>query len=394
MPTEIRRSSRPRGSRRLVVAGLLAILLAALATAVALAQTELGGKLRTGSEVRIPASETVATDLYVFAGTLTVDGPVEGDVVAFGGTVSLNGPVTGDVMAAGGTVRIGGPVTGDVRLTGGQVTIAGSVGEDALVGAGQLEVPAGGSIGEDLILSAGQASVAGSVGGSITGGAGAYSRTGSVGGTDDVVIGETQPQPQGTIDRILDAVQQFVAVLLVGLLALWLAPRVVRAAESTVRERPIEAGAWGFGAMVGVILLVVVIATVAILVAVALALAGLNGLAALGVLVGLVVVLALSRVYALAAGFLADAIVGLALALFVDRAGARSETGERMSPRLIVLLALGVAVVVVVTSLPIVGTLAKLVVVVLGTGALLVTVWRWWRGRATPPRPTQQPVGA
>jgi hypothetical protein len=258
---------------------------------------------------------------------------------------------------------------------------------------GQVELAASGSVGEDMIVSAGQATVAGAVAGNITGTVGAYSRTGTVGGTDDVQIREDpQPAQDRTVDRVLDAVQQFVAVLLLGLLALWLAPRVVRAAEGTVRGRPLEAAVWGIVALVGFIVLIVLIAIVMVLLAVGLGVVGLDVLAGLDVLLGIVLILGLSLAYTLAAAFLADAIVGLALARVVDRDGEGAGTDGRPTGRLIVLLAVGAAVIVALTFLPIVGGLIKFVVVVLGTGALLVALRR--RGRTEPgqPGPVTEPA--
>jgi len=43
--------------------------------------------LRTGNTVTVPASETVHSDLYIGAGTVRVDGRVEGDLIVAGGTV-------------------------------------------------------------------------------------------------------------------------------------------------------------------------------------------------------------------------------------------------------------------------------------------------------------------
>ena len=102
-----RPSSRPK---RLVLAASVALLLALFAISFALAQGDLGGKLRSGRDVTVPAEETVATDLYVSAGTVTVDGTVQGDLVVTGGSLTLNGTVDGDVLAAGGTIRVGGTV--------------------------------------------------------------------------------------------------------------------------------------------------------------------------------------------------------------------------------------------------------------------------------------------
>ena len=69
-------------TKRLVVLAIgLAGLLAMLTMGVVLAQgDQLGGKLRTGSEVTIPAGETVDHDVYVFGGTLVSNGTINGDL--------------------------------------------------------------------------------------------------------------------------------------------------------------------------------------------------------------------------------------------------------------------------------------------------------------------------
>jgi hypothetical protein len=51
----------------------------------------------------------------------------------------------------------------------------------------------------------------------------------------------------------------------------------------------------------------------------------------------------------------------------------------RLDLRTALLLALGAAIIVVLSSLPVIGWLVKLVVVVLGVGAVLWAVWRRWQ---------------
>ena len=106
-------------SRMTRTASITAVLLLFTLAGVVLAQTA-GEKLRTGNAVTVAAGETVANDLYVFAGTVRVDGTVDGDLIATGGSIDVTGSVTGDVLAAGGTVSIGGTVDGDVRIAGGR----------------------------------------------------------------------------------------------------------------------------------------------------------------------------------------------------------------------------------------------------------------------------------
>ncbi len=374
--------STARQRRRWLLPLLIAVVASALGASIVLAQSDLGGKLRIGNDVRVGPGETVQGDLYAFGGSVTVDANVPGDVVVAGGTISVNGRVGGDVIVAGGLVNLNGEVAGDVRSAGGQLNVNGPVGEDALLAGGNVGVSSRARIGEDLILSAGDVNVAGAVGGNIIGNAGTYSRTGSVGGTEEVVVGPRDRQPIVQANPVLDAIRHFLAVLLVSAAALVFLPRLVDAAEGTVRTRPLTAAGWGIAGFIGWIVLLVVIAIVMVIVAVALATLTFGALAALDVLAGILALLGLVLAFVVVAGFLADGIVGLALARRVapDTGGdapARARLG-----RAFLLLAAGAAVIVLLTSLPIVGGLVKLVVAVLGLGALLFVLAR----RREPPR--------
>ena len=75
----------PRPSRRIATAATLAVVALVVLVGVALAQSN--DKLRSGQTVTIPAGETVTSDLYVFAGTVRVEGTIDGDLVAMGGTI-------------------------------------------------------------------------------------------------------------------------------------------------------------------------------------------------------------------------------------------------------------------------------------------------------------------
>jgi hypothetical protein len=377
-------------TRRVVGLALgLAVLLVVLTIGVVLAQGgELGGKLLTGSEVTIPAGETVDHDIYAFGGTVTSNGTINGDLVVAGGNIDVNGLVTGDVLATGGRISINGPVTGDVRAAGGQVSIVGDVAEDVLVTGGQVTI--GGSVGEDLIVSSGQLNLSGTVAGSAVGTVGAYAKSGSIAGTDSITVTGNQASTLAPPSNpVLDAIRQFIAVLLVAVLALWLVPRAFGVAEAQVRERPLPSFGWGIAAVIGYVVLIVVICIVAVLLAIALGLLGFGALVGIDLIGGFVLVSGITLAFIIAAGFVADAIVGLAIArAFMERSGrsAAAPSGASMMSRDrwadLGLLAIGVAIVVVLTSLPVVGGWLKLVVVLVGLGAL----WLAWRRSRTPVR--------
>lgn len=371
------------------IALLIAPLIVVLSAAVVLAHEEgPGGKLRTGETITIASGETVEGDLYAVAGTVFVDGTVHGDLVVAGGDIRINGTVAGDLIAAGGTVTIIGTVEGDARIAGGQLTVSGDVGEDLLVAGGQATVTASGSVGEDVIASVGQLTIAGSVTGSVEGGAGTYERSGSVGGDEHVTVGEAADVDDDRDENpILDALRHYVVVVLIGALGLWIAPRGMRAAAEIIRRRPLASLGSGLLAALGWLLGVIGVVLVIILAAIVFGLLGFGELVGLISFAGFVLILVAAFAFFVIVTYLADGLVGLALAGFVRR-GADSRWIE------LGMLAAGAAAVVILTSLPVVGGWIKLLVALIGLGGLALAGWTRWRQRRSPPSPPPAPLPA
>ena len=345
--------TRPRRRWLLPVAALVFIILLALTASAALGTDRLNGKVRFGDTITIPASETVDHDLYLFAATITVNGSVKGDLVAMGSTVTINGPVSGELIVGGGNVTVNGDVAGPIRGGGGYVTIGGSSGKDVLVGAGYLTIS--GKVGQDLIFGAGSADVSGSVTGDVLGGAGRYSRSGQVGGTEDVTISQASPQPapaRTAGNAILDAIRQFIVVVLLGALALWLWPRAVHGAEETLRRRTLLSFGSGLALAIGYVVAVILALIAGILVAVVLGLLTFGALAAISIIATLLIIFVATFAFVLTVAFLADALVGLAIGRWVVPAIGLRVSADRWSE--LGLLALGAAVVVILTAIPVV----------------------------------------
>ena len=370
-----------RHPNRILTAAAACVALLVILTGVALAQGA-SEKFRSGDSVTIAAGETVSNDLYAFAGTVQVDGTVDGDLVASGGLIDITGTVTGDVLAAGGRVNITGTVGGDTRIAGGTLSVGGAIAEDLLAAGGQLTVTSSGTVGEDLIAGTGQLTIDGTVTGDVLARTGTYTKAGTVGGTEDVTItarddqtGQpSEPDAATTATRqVIDGVRHFLVVVLVGALMIWFAPRPYAAMKSALRQRPLPAAGWGIVAILGYVALLIVVLIGMILLALVFGLLGFSDLIGINFLGGLVAILGASLAFAVVAGYVADALVGVVLAGLVMR-------GENASRwRELAVLAAGAAVVILLSSLPIVGPWVKLVVILLGLGAVLMA-WRRPRG--------------
>jgi hypothetical protein len=346
---------------------ILAVALASLWAAAPAQQSELGGKVRSGREVVIPAGETVQGDLIASGGSVRIDGRVDGDLVASAGQVTVAGTVTGDVLAGAGSTTVSGEVGGDLRAGTGQARIEGRVGEDVALGAGQATVASGAQIGGDLVFGAGRMQMDGAVAGSVLGSATNYTRGGSVGGSERVNLDQAEEEQEPTLaDRIVDALRRYVSILVVGVLLLWLLPRMLRGAADTVRGRPLVSFGVGLLGFIAVVLALGLLVLVTVLVAVVLALLGLGSLTGLTVFAGLLVAAVVVFLLFLAMAFAAQATVGLALGRLLVRGA------DRSFPSRLGALALGVLVVVLVAAIPVVGGWLEVLLVLLGLGALLL----------------------
>jgi len=163
-------------------------------------------------------------------------------------------------------------------------------------------------------------------------------------------------------------------VVLVGALALWLLPGWTRGAAERIRNRPLASLGSGLLAALGWILAVIGVIVVIVVGALIFGLVGLGELAVFIGFAGLLLLLVASFALYLVVSYLAEALVGLALAGLLRR-----EAGSRWVE--IGLLAAGAAVVVLLTSLPVVGGWIRLVVVILAFGGLALAAWDGWRAR-------------
>jgi cytoskeletal protein CcmA (bactofilin family) len=147
------------------LAAIFVVILLMILSAVSV----LAFDARSGMTVTVASGEVVDDDLYVAAETIIVDGTVDGDLWAAGNTITVNGIVNGSVMAAGRIVNINGDVTHAVRAVAETININGDVDGDVMAGCGKLNIGRTARIGGDLLFGADIAGIDGPVEGNIKG---------------------------------------------------------------------------------------------------------------------------------------------------------------------------------------------------------------------------------
>jgi len=142
--------------------------------------------VRTGESVSVDKNQVVENDFYAAAGSLSISGEISEDLYAVGGSITQNGLVGADMTAVGGSIQLHAPVADDVRLAGGDIVIADNIGGDVFVFAGMLKVLSSASIAGNIYFYGGEAEISGKVSGSIMGASEKIRVDGSVGGDIDV----------------------------------------------------------------------------------------------------------------------------------------------------------------------------------------------------------------
>jgi len=344
--------------RRTVPALVAALLIVATLPGIAAAESRSGGTVTVGPD------ETVDGDLQAFGGTVVVEGTVTGDVEAFAGNVVIDGTVEGDVDASGGNIEIGGTVGGSVNAGGGSVQITDGAQIGGNLNAGASSVTIGGvvegnaDVGAERITLGPNAQIGGDLtyDGELARADGA-TVSGSVSQSDDLQVGPSTPGftlPSGAF-----TIYGVLVNLLAGAVLLVAFPRFSTAVADEVTDDPLRSGLVGLLALVAIP--IVLVALLITIVGIPLSLAGL-----------------IAYLFLVWAG-----------ALYGRYAAGRWLLAQAGRERRWLALLVGVLGVALLKLVPILGDLVEAAVVLLGLGALVVSIRAYRSGDES--RPVTEP---
>ena len=429
-------------ARKLLALVILTLLLAGLVAAspVGALETRSGDEVVIGSDqvieddVYVTANEvvvdgTIRGDLIAFGGSIAVDGTVEGDLIGAAQAVEIGGKVEDDVRIAGQTLLLDegaeveddliaagfslenvpdSAVGGTVMYAGYQALLQGTVGEDVNAAANGLEL--GGEVGANVdaevdgedggpppFLFAPQADLptvdsgltltdSATVGGNLTYESSTEAQIAPQAQIEGEVVGEERPAEAEEdaytfADAVFDNLRSFIALLLVGLILIWIAPNWIRRRAGTVLDRPLASLGWGVLGLVAFLALGVAILLATLVLAVILGLLTLGGLVALIVVLGLLAEVVLVLAFWIFTIYLAQIVVSFLAGLLLVETVRPGRGSGRVLP-----LVVGLILYVMLRAVPVLGPLVGLAVVLLGLGALLDWIWaKLRRRRATPP---------
>jgi len=372
---------------------------------------------------------TVKGDLIAFAQTITINGTVDGSLFAAGQTIVLNGVVKGSVRIAGAALFIGGTASLGKDLVAAGASLesrSGSqVGRDLVFAGGQALL--GGDTARNVLSAVGGLEIRGAIGGNVTTSVGSPNENGSstgmpylsnsgipvpnvpagltidpsarIGGNLDYTSAATSPLPGGVVagqvirrqpslsaaelaavrhqtlgERVwtwfLNLLRSIVVLILLGLLAIWLFPRLIRNSAGELQSRPWWSLLWG---VVSFPVLAILVLTILFIVTLLFAIFGLLTLWSLSGLVialGILALFVLVFGFALASAYLVKILVGDLLGKVILNA-IQPDLGKHKVWRLL----LGIVLIAVLVSLPFIGWLFASAVLLFGLGALWLAVF-------------------
>jgi hypothetical protein len=317
-------------------------------------------------------------DLMTAGRSVRVREEVSGDVAAAGSDVTIDGPVYGYVMSAGRRLTLVGQIGNDLWAAGETVTIESPIVNNAMVAGRTVHLRSNAMVGHDAHLAGNTVTAEGRIERNLTIGAGGIARIGAtVGGAvnaratrvqvlpDAVIKGdlfvraarppEISPQARvmGKIhyERTLDTeswlmwpqrwIVTGVALLILGLVAVWFSPGWAAHVATTMRTR---AGASILSGLAAIILIPIAIALLAVTV------------------IGFPLAVVLTAIYILA--------LAMSSVLVSYRAG--EWLLHRLWRSRWAFMVLGVIIVSLGMSLPSIGWAIALLVLVTGVGALML----------------------
>lgn len=359
--------------------------------------------IKGGETLEIGKDEVIEDDLLIAGATVRINGQVNGDVKAVGSIIEINGTVNGDVVAAGSQITIRGEVADDLYVAGAQVSLENKIGDNVFISGGTINISENSEIGRDLRVYSGMVSIDGEVKRNIDGGAGQLNITNNVNGYikgdfDKLTIGpgvqiagdivysspnqveiDSSANVSGIVDwtkteaktsqksngqyniwggsmvlSIIWQIIKIISLIILGLVLLWLFPKEIKKLTDRLADDPGNSILWG-------LLVCIVTPIIAI------------GL--LFTVVGIPLSVIMIALYTLAL-YLAKILVSLWLGRSLLLSLSKKKNVSQVWS-----IVFGALMIGLLFAVPVIGFLARIIVVLFGVGAIFMSLRNYFAKR-------------
>jgi len=343
----------------------------------------------SGDEVAIESSSELADDLIATGKIVTIDGAIHGEALTFSNRLRMRGTVHGAMISAAASLNIDGTIEGSLVGGGRNIYIEGNVEGSSYLLAQAIEISPSAILLRDLHGCAGEVLLEGRIVGDLVGYFGGAIIDGTVDGDLDISCDQLEIRESaeilgnltytssseaiiedgavisGSIKRIepdelisdsdfsglvwVARLYSFIAILIVGLIALFVMGDLFRTTTNSIRENGARAA--GFGIIfyaAGVVAVFFLFIT------------------GVGLPASILISLIMGIVF-----FVAKIFVASALGSVIFRKGETAGNGI-----LAVQLALGLAILGILFAVPVVGWFFYLITAIVGSGGLTLSCFK------------------
>lgn len=117
---------------------------------------------------REASTSPAGRNIYIAGGNVRPPAPVKGDLYAAGGRVTVDQPVARDAALAGGAVTVRASVGQDLRVAGGDINIESTVGGELYASGGNITLSNAAVVADAVTLYAGNVNIEGKINGPLT----------------------------------------------------------------------------------------------------------------------------------------------------------------------------------------------------------------------------------
>ncbi len=390
---------------------------------------------RGGERVIIETDEVIDDDLFANGQRIEVDGTIRGDLFASGQEVVINGQVEGSVFMSGQTLEMNGQIDGSLYASGYSLVVGrtAEIGRNLYFGGFSLETEPDSVVNRSVYGGGYQLLLNGDIAGDVSTGSAALELNGavdgdvsaevseagqrpvfmpnfpgsvpvvapgyrlgdtaSIGGQENIAISSAQVDVGDSVAAFAWSVLrarlgEFITLLIVGGLLVWLWPVMVQQVSGTAQEKPLPSAGWGCLITIIVPIALAVVMLILIVIALLLGLLTFGQLRGDILTIGGISVAWLTVVFT----FIFFTVTKVVIAYLVGRLILSRFTGALSSSWLnAAALVLGVLIYEIVRVIPFVGGLVAALVMLVGLGAMYLTLRQPERPALPPPMESTPP---
>jgi hypothetical protein len=335
--------------------------------------------LKTFAQNKVPEKQIVATlakdqiinhDYFAVGEKVTIDGTINGDAYIAGGQITINGIINGDLLVAGGQIIFRGKAIQDIRVVGGTISIEGEVGKNISLVGGNITIGKDAKIAGNTVIAGGMAVLSSDISGNVIAGVGTLELTSGaiINGNLDywsndkaIIASEAkvlQPTtfhqtnfniPQEQKKTALSGAKTFfnligfISSLLIGMLYIYLLPIFSQKIADTVRNK------FWLSLLVGFVSIIA---------------APIAGIILFSTVIGTPITMALIFISIIII-YVSKIVISLAIGKVIG-----SMTKKNIAP--VWGFALGLVLYYLISLIPIIGNLMKIIALFVGVGAIVI----------------------